>query len=182
MSGKLLRSALVLGAVAIFAIPGASAHYAGASPGRIQGKRTTVLLGSRGVQRAARVAPGDRIERMIVLRVRGRGSLRIVVLRVKARRKSLLTERRGGLRLSLERCSARWRRVAGSSAYKCRGTHKTLLTRVPVLGKRRLKGLVVAPGSKARLRLTLTLPSGAGNAFQGKTTKLLYRFTGVARG
>ena len=59
---------------------------------------------------------------------------------------------------------------------------KKLLTRVPVLGKRRLKGLVVGQGSNARLRLTLTLSSEAGNALQGTTATLRYRFTGVAEG
>jgi hypothetical protein len=181
MSGKLLRSVFVVGGVAILAALGASAVFAGASPGHIGGKPTKLLLAGRGLQRAARVAPGDRIERTVTLRVNGRGSLRIVALRVTTKRKSLLTGRRGGLRLSLERCSRPWKRVGHSSAYKCRGTTTKLLTRVPVLGKRKLKGLVVRRESKARLRLTLTLSSGAGNALQGKTTKLRYRFTAVAR-
>lgn len=36
-------------------------------------------------------------------------------------------------------------------------------------------------GATDRLRLTLTLPSGAGNTFQGLSSTIAYAFTGTQR-
>ena len=55
-----------------------------------------------------------------------------------------------------------------------------LVTRKPVLGRRRL-GLRLRRGEKAYLRLTLTLPTRAGNALEGQTSTLVYRFRAVAQ-
>jgi hypothetical protein len=40
---------------------------------------------------------------------------------------------------------------------------------------------LVTPGSTAYLRLTLTLPSAAGNTLQTKSSTLTYTFTGSQR-
>jgi spore coat-associated protein N len=180
MSGKLLKSAVVVGTAASFAVLGAAADLADASRGRVQAKGPQLLIAGRNVQRARAVAPGDRIERTIVLRVRGRGELRLVALAVRAKRASLLTDRKLGLRLSLERCSRSWKHTIRAHSYTCRGRRTRLLTRKPVLGKRRL-GLLLHRGGMANLRLTLTLPTQAGNALQGQTSTLVYRFTAVAQ-
>jgi spore coat-associated protein N len=180
MSGKLLKSAVVVIAATSFAVLGAAAGLADASRGRVQAKRPQLLIAGRNVQRARAVAPGDRIERTIVLRVRGRGELRVVALAIKAKRASLLTDRKQGLRLSLERCSRGWKRMLRAHSYTCRGRRTRLLARKPVLGRRRL-GLRLRREQKAYLRLTLTLPTQAGNVLEGQTSTLVYRFTGVAQ-
>jgi hypothetical protein len=178
MSGKVVKSAVVVGCAASVAVLGASAGVANdAGRTRFQGQGPT-LVARQNVVRARAVAPGDRIERTIALRVRGHGELRVVALAVNATRASLLTDSRKGLRLSLERCSRRW---TGSAAQPraCRGTRTRLLVRGPVLGRRRLN-LLLREGDKAYLRLRLTLPTRAGNAFKQQTSTLVYRFTAVA--
>jgi hypothetical protein len=180
MSGKLLKSAVVVIAATSFAVLGAAADLADASRGRVQAKGPQLLIAGRNVQRARAVAPGDRIQRTLVLRVRGRGELLVVALAVKAKRASLLTDRKQGLRLSLERCSRGWKGPRRTHSYTCRGRRTRLLTRKPVLGRRRL-GLLLRRGQKAYLCLTLTLPTQAGNALEGQTSTLVYRFTAVAQ-
>lgn len=180
MSGKLLRSAVVVCVAAGFTVLSSAGALAGATRGD-QGKRPKLIVDGRVVQRADRIAPGDRVVRTLVFHVRGHGRLEVVQLRVEARRKSLLTDRANGLRLSLERCSRRWERRAGVRPFRCRGHRSTLLKEVPVLGARRLRGLFLRPGARAYIRLTLTLPAAAGNALQNQRSTLVYRFTGVAR-
>src|SRR2546428_3966235 len=180
MSGKLLKSIAVVGTAASFAVLGASAGLADANRGPVRGNGPKLLLAGRKVLRARAVAPGDRIERTIVLRVRGRGELRVVAFAVKAKRSSLLTNRRQGLRLSLARCSRRWKRGVRAHPYRCRGRRTRLLSRKPVLGRRRLS-LLLRPGERAYLRLRLTLPARAGNALEHQTSRLVYRFTAVAQ-
>jgi hypothetical protein len=180
MSGRFLKSAVVVGTAASFAVLGAAADLADASRGRVQATGPQLLIAGRNVQRARAVAPGDRIQRTLVLRVRGRGELRVVALAIKAKRASLLTDRKQGLRLSLERCSRGWKGPLRAHSYRCRGKRTRLLSRRPVLGRRRL-GLLLRGGQKAYLRLTLTLPAQAGNALEGQTSTLVYRFTAVAQ-
>ena len=173
MSGRVLKSALVVGIAASIAALGASAGLAGASRGRVQTKRPPkLLITDRSLQRPGAIAPGDRIERRIVLRARG--------LRVKAKRPSPLTSRRQGLRLSLARCSRRWKIRRQAHSYTCRGKQTRLLTNVRVLGRRKLR-LFLRSRARAYLRLTLKLPTRAGNALEGQRSRLVYRFTAIDR-
>jgi hypothetical protein len=180
MSGRVLKSAVVVGTAASFAVLGASTDLAGASRIRVETKASKLLLATRTIRRADGVAPGDRIERTVVLRVRGRTELKKLALTVKAKNASLLTDRRQGLLLSLDRCSKRWQRRTQEHSYTCRGRRTRLITRRPVLGGRRLR-LTLRRGAKAYLRLTLTLQIRAGDALQHQTSTLVYRFTGVAQ-
>ncbi len=106
--------------------------------------------------------------------------MRIVALTVKAKRPSRLTSRNQGLRLSLARCSRRWKIRPQAHSYKCRGRQTRLLANVRVLGRKKLR-LVLRPRARAYLRLTLKLPTRAGNALEGQSSKLAYRFTAVER-
>lgn len=177
MSGRVLKSAIVVGTAASFAVLGASVDLAGASGGRVRAKAPKLQLSGRIIQRASGVAPGDRIERTIVLGLRGRAELETVALTVTAKRASLLTDRRQGLLLSLDRCSRGWEGTSQRS-YTCRGRRTGLITRMPVLGGRRVR-LTLRPGARAYLRLTLKLQIRAGDALQHQTSTLVYRFTGV---
>lgn len=177
MAGKLLKSALIVGAAASFAVLLAPADLADASGGRVQ-DGPKLLLAPQIVLRARAVAPGDRIERTIVLRVRGRGELTVVGISVETTRASLLTDRRQGLRFTLERCSSGWRGTARAHSYRCRETRTRLIDREPVLGRRKLS-LLLRQGDEVYLRLKLTLPTEAGNAFKHQASTLVYRFTAV---
>ena len=81
---------------------------------------------------------------------------------------------------ALDRCSKRWERMSRSRSHTCRGKRTGLIKRVPVLGRRKVL-LMLRPGARAYLRLTLTLPIRAGDALQRQTSTLVYRFTGVAQ-
>jgi hypothetical protein len=180
MSGKLLRSAVLVGLAASAVVLGEFTDLAGASRGRMQRKRPRLVLAARVLQPATGIAPGDHVERTVVLRTRGRGKLRVLALTVSATHPSPLTDGAQGLRLSLERCSTRWRPAAGGRSYRCRGKRSTLIGQAQVLGSWRLKRISLRRRRKAYLRLTLTLPSEAGNELQGQATGLVYRFTGSA--
>ena len=96
MSGKVVKSAVVVGCAASVAVLGASTGVANdAGRTRVQGWGPT-LVARQKVLRARAVAPGDHIERTIALRVRGHGELRVVALAVNATRASLLMDRRKG--------------------------------------------------------------------------------------
>jgi hypothetical protein len=178
MSGRVLKSAIVVSTAASFAVVGTSVDLAGASGGRVRSKPPKLQLARRIIQRAGGLAPGDRIERTIVLRLRGRADLEAVALRVRAKRPSLLTDRRQGLLLSLDRCSRRWKRPSKQHSYTCRGRRTRLITRRPVLGRRQAR-LTLRRRARAYLRLTLRLQIRAGDALQHQTSTLVYRFTGV---
>jgi hypothetical protein len=179
MSGKVLKSALVVGTAASFAVLGGSADLADASRGPFRAKAPKLILAG-SIRPAGDVAPGDRIERRIVLRLRGRAPLATVALTVQAKRASLLPDHRQGLLLTVDRCSKRWKRTARKHSYTCRGWRTRLCTRMPVLAGWR-PSLTLRPGARAYLRLRLKLPIRAGNALQHQTSTLVYRFTGIAQ-
>lgn len=129
---------------------------------------------------AANLAPGDRVERLVELRIRGRGRFAAVFLRIRAREGSTLdADARQGLQIAIDRCSARWRGHHGH--YFCAGRRFTVLARRPLVGRVRLTRLGLLHSRVAHLRLVLALPSDADNALQAQVTKATYSFFGVQR-
>jgi hypothetical protein len=179
MSGRVFKSALVVGTAASFAVLGGSADLAGASRGPSRAEAPKLLLAGN-LRPVSVFAPGDRIERTIALRLRGHTAPATVALTVNAKRTSLLTDRRQGLLLSLDRCSKRWERTLRMHSYTCRGRQTRLVTRRPVLGRRKAR-LTLRRGAKAYLRLRLKMPIRASDPLQNQTSRLVYRFTGVAQ-
>ena len=180
--GRVLASvATVVTAAAVTAL-GLCAGFANASPlGRVSSHRQKLSVTPRGLGSVGALAPGDRAERTLELRYRGRFAA--VVLRLRASGSSLLrSDPSGGLRLTIDRCSKRWTKKRETNAYVCLGKHWSVLKTVPVSGKRklRLKHLSRRAGRTDHLRLTLSLPSSAGNTLQGQTARVVYRLTGVA--
>jgi hypothetical protein len=179
---KLLASLSAIGAAAGLVSLGLFAQSVDAADAarRIDAGRRSQLIAKKVVAKAARLAPGDRVERLFELRNAGSTGLRVVTLTVRQRQRSLLTDRKQGLRLSIDRCSRRWSRSSGPARYRCRGKRVVVLRQVPVLGRWKLKRLMLKAHGRGHLRLTLTLPARAGNALEHKTAKLRYRFTGIA--
>jgi hypothetical protein len=129
---------------------------------------------------ARNLAPGDRVERLVELRLRGRGGFAAVFLRVRAPESSLLdADARQGLRVAIDRCSASWRGRGGR--YFCAGRRFTVLARRPLVGRVRLSRLGLLRSRVAHLRLVLALPSDAANALQAQVTKATYSFVGAQR-
>jgi hypothetical protein len=80
----------------------------------------------------------------------------------------------------VDRCSVAWAESGSTPAftYTCGGTTTPLLTTRPVIQTGlTLAGLsALTAGGTDRLRVTLTLPSAASNALQGKTSTIVYTF------
>lgn len=173
---RVRASAGVLGIAAVLSGLGT---FADRAEGRDSGGRPSLVIRSQGLPSAVQIAPGDRIERTFELRQRG--STAAVFLKLGFRQRSRLdSDRRFGLQLAIDRCSRPWRKVGGSPSYSCRGKRCVVLKPAPLEWRRRLARLLLRRGAKNYLRLTLTLPTGADNSFQGRTTRLVYTFLAVA--
>ena len=124
------------------------------------------------------LAPGDRVQRLVELRARGRGRFATVYLRVRVRRSSRLdANRKQGLQVELRSCSRRWRRHGAS--FTCAGKIRVVLSRRPLVCRTRLRRLRLAGGRTVHLRLVLTLPRGSGTTLTGQQTNAVYSFVGV---
>lgn len=156
-----------------------------AAPGKARAPRGHASLRLRLVATPARIAPalrlvpGDRVERLVELRARGRGRLAAVYFVVRARHRSTLdTDRVRGLRVELRSCPGRWRRHG--RLYSC-ARSRVILARRALVGRTRLWRLRLAGGRTAHLRLTVTLPHSAGRGLAGQRTSAVYSFVGIAR-
>jgi hypothetical protein len=130
------------------------------------------------IEPARLLAPGDRVQRLVELRARGRGRFATVYLRVRPRRRSRLdADRKQGLQVELRSCSRRWRRHGAS--FTCMGKTRVVLSQRPLVGRTRLRRLRLAGDRAVHLRLLLTLPRGSGTAVEGQQTNAVYSFVGV---
>jgi hypothetical protein len=126
---------------------------------------------------ASLLAPGDRVERLVELRARGRGRFAAVYFAARARRSSRLdADRVQGLRVELRSCPRRWKRRG--AVYTCKRSRVILAGR-PLVGRTRLKRLRLAGGQTAHLRLMITLPRGSAGSLAGQSTSAIYSFRGV---
>ena len=129
---------------------------------------------------ALQIAPGDRIERLVELRVRGRGRVRGAYFEAAARKSSALdSDTRDGLQVMIERCSKRWQ--TRGLATSCPARHTVVLPTRPFLGRTKLRLGKLSAKTPAHLRLVLVFPARAGNGLQGQETDATYRFVGIAR-
>ncbi len=85
----------------------------------------------------------------------------------------------------IDRCSTAWTEGGTSPAftYTCGGTTSTIIASRAVIGSAlNLAGLnALTNGGTDHMRVTLTLPSAAGNTFQGLTSTISYSFLGTQR-
>ncbi|MGY1740629.1 MULTISPECIES: TasA family protein [unclassified Blastococcus] len=135
---------------------------------------------------ASNLVPGDSMTRPLTLRNIGTSDLSTVSLAVAAPTSSILdTNTTNGLKLTVDACTVPWTQGGSPSAptYSCTGgTSRTVLTSRPVKGTFDLPGLAsLAAGGTDHLTVTVSLPTTADNAFQGKTTTLSFAFTGTQR-
>jgi spore coat-associated protein N len=135
---------------------------------------------------ATAVAPGDTIERSFDLTNSGSLNLASVTLTTSATVSSLLnTDTTDGLQMTIDRCSNAWTESGSSPAftYSCSGATSIAVASRAVIGSNMaLSNLTVTTaGATDHLRLTLSLPTTAGNTFQGLTSTIAYTFTGTQR-
>ena len=135
---------------------------------------------------ATAVAPGDTMQRSFDLSNSGSLNLSGITLTTNASTSSLLdTNATDGLQMVIDRCSNAWTESGSSPAftYACSGSTSTVVASRAVVGSNiALSNLTVTTtGNTDHLRLTLTLPTTAGNTFQGLTSTIAYSFTGIQR-
>ena len=131
------------------------------------------------------IAAGDTIQRAVNIKDTGSIDLADVKVTTVATTSSLLdTDATNGLQMVIDKCSVAWTEAGTSPAYTytCSGTTSSVVASVPVIGANRtLNNLTLTAGSDNFLRVTLTLPSAAGNTFQGLASTIQYSFTGTQR-
>jgi spore coat-associated protein N len=152
----------------------------------------TIALGATGASTnrlsvsATNVAPGDTIQRSVDLINQGTLNLATLTLTTTATVSSLLdTDATNGLQMVIDECSVPWTEAGISPAftYTCSGSTSSVLASRQVIGSNlTLSNLSsLTAGNTDHLRVTLTLPTSAGNTFQGLTSTIQFAFTGVQR-
>ena len=109
-----------------------------------------------------------------------------VTLTTTAAPSSLLdTDTTNGLQMVIDKCSQAWTEAGTAPAYTytCGGTSSSVLASRAVIGNNlTLSNLgSTTAGATDHLRVTLTLPSGAGNTLQNQSSTITYAFTGTQR-
>ena len=133
---------------------------------------------------ASNTAAGDTIQRTVNVKNTGNITLASVTLTTTASPSSLLdTDATNGLQMVIDKCSVAWTETGGPPyTYACGGTTSTVLASAPVIGTDlALSNLTLTAGTDNFLRVTLTLPSGAGNTLQTKSSTITYAFTATQR-
>jgi len=189
---KLLATVAVLGAAASIAGLGTYATWTSSTSENhtISSGTVTIALGATGAATnrlnvgASALAPGDTVQRSVDLTNSGSIDLAGVTLTTTASPSSLLdTDATNGLQMVVDKCSVAWTEAGPPFTYTCSGSTSSVLASRAVIGSNlSLSNLgVTTPGATDHLRVTLTLPSGADNSFQNKSSTITYAFTGTQR-
>ncbi len=151
----------------------------------------TIALGASGTANnrldvaATGVVPGDTIQRAVNVSNTGNQDFASISLTTTATTSSLLdTDATNGLQMVIERCSVAWTESGSAPAYTytCSGTTSTVVSSRAIIGAGVTFGnVLLTAGSTNNLRVTVTLPSAAGNSLQGLTSVISYAFTGTQR-
>jgi hypothetical protein len=189
---KLIATLAILGAAA--SIAGLSTYATWTSSASqshaISSGTVTIALGATGASTnrlnigASGLAPGDTIQRSVDLTNSGTLDLASVTLTTTASPSSQLdTDATTGLQMVIDKCSAAWTESGPPYTYTCSGSTSTVLASRAVIGSNlSLSNLTsTTAGNTDHLRVTLTLPSGAGNSLQNQSSTISYQFTGTQR-
>ena len=194
VSRKLLLSVAALGAAAAIAGLGTYATFTSSTSASqpVASGTVTIGLGATGAATnrlnvgATNIAAGDTIQRSVDLINQGSLNLSTVTLTTSATTSSLLdTDTTNGLQMQIDKCSTAWTEggTAPAYTYTCSGTTSSVLASAPVIGSNMALANLSAltAGATDHLRVTLTLPSAAGNALQNQSSVISYQFTGTQR-
>ena len=192
VSRKLLLSVAAIGAAAAIAGLGTYATFTSSTSASqaVASGTVTVALGATGASTnrltvgASNIAAGDTIQRSVDLINQGSLNLASVTLTTTATTSSLLnTDTSNGLQMAIDKCSVAWTESGPPYTYTCSGTTSSVLASRPVIGSTlALSNLgSLTNGATDHLRVTLTLPSGAGNSLQNQSSTISYAFTGTQR-
>ena len=132
---------------------------------------------------ASLIAAGDSMQRAIDLNYAGSISFASATLTTSASPSSALdTDATDGLQVAIDKCSVAWTESGPPYTYTCGGSTSTVLASSPLIGTNvALSNLTLTAGTTDHLRVTVTLPSTAGNTFENLSSTVGYTFTGVQR-
>ncbi|MEN8708362.1 MAG: hypothetical protein ABF306_19710 [Nocardioides marinisabuli] len=137
---------------------------------------------------ASGMLPGDTAQRAVQL-TRASGSEAFGSITLSVSGGGVLASDANGLKLAVDQCTVPWVKSgtgSAASAMTCSGTSTTVLSQraVTMTGQVLPAGVLSAlngTGASANLRLTLTLPSEAGNNLQGASGTLNLTFDATQR-
>ena len=189
---KVLVSLAVISAAASIAGLGTFATFTSSTSASqsVSSGTVTIALGATGASTnrltvgASNIAPGDTIQRSVDLSNSGSLDLASVTLTTSASPSSVLdTDATNGLQMVIDKCSQAWTESGPPYTYTCGGTTSSVLVSRAVIGSNlTLSNLgSTSAGATDHLRVTLTLPSGAGNTLQNQSSPITYAFTGTQR-
>jgi spore coat-associated protein N len=192
---KVFGSIAILGAAASIAGLGTFATFTSSTSASnaISSGTVSMALGATGsvtnrlTVNATGIVPGDTIQRSVDLTNASSDPLGSLSLTTSAAPSSLLdTDATNGLQMAITECSLPWTESGVSPAftYSCSGTTTTVVASRALIGSNiSLSGLNVLSSATGtdHLRVTLSLPSSAGNTFQGLSSTITYAFTGTQR-
>ena len=184
---KLIASLAVLGAAAAIAGFGTYATFTSSTSASHTIATGTLSLTSGPTNRlgtgASAIAAGDTMQRAIDLNYAGSVTFGSVTLTTNASPSSALdTNTTDGLQVAIDKCSVAWTESGPPFTYTCSGSTSTVLASQPIIGSNvALSNLTLTSGSTDHLRVTVTLPSTAGNTLQNLSSTVAYTFTGVQR-
>ena len=188
---KVLASVVLVGGAASVAGLGTFGAFTSTTAATEQVATGKVVLtsaaGAQGLSVAAtNMVPGDTAERSITLTrssdTEAFGSVKLTTAGTAA---NLLTsDATNGLQLKVDQCSVAWTKAADGSL-ACSGTTTTVLAQRAVIGTAvdlpaattTLNGATAT----SNLRVTLTLPTAADNAFQGLSNTINFTFDATQR-
>ncbi len=201
---KIMISLGVVGAAAAVAGMGTFGTFTSTTSGSqgVSSGTVKIALGADGTVNnrlsvgASNIVPGDTIQRTATLTNGASTSpLSAITLTTTATTttgtaaSSLLdTDALNGLQMTIQSCGSAWTETgtAPGYTYSCTATGgpSTVVGPRPVIGKDLgLAGLTaVTPNLTDNLMVTLALPTGADNTFQGKSSVINFAFTGTQRG
>jgi predicted ribosomally synthesized peptide with SipW-like signal peptide len=187
LSAKLIASIAVLGVAAAIAGLGTFATFTSSTSASQTIASGTLSLTSGPTNRlgtgATAIAAGDTMQRAIDLNYAGSVDFGSTTLTTSASSSSALdTDVIDGLHLAIDKCSVAWTESGPPYTYTCGGTTSSVLASRALIGSNlALSNLTLTAGTTDHLRVTVTLPSTAGNTLQNLSSTVGYTFTGVQR-
>ncbi|MFE4543009.1 TasA family protein [Arthrobacter sp. NPDC056727] len=192
-TGKVVVSLALVGSAAAVAGLGTYGAFTSTTSAStdVSSGTVSIALGSGAANRlsvaATGLVPGDTVQRAVTLtNAAGNQALAGIKLTTTAPTSSKLdTDPNLGLQLTIDSCSVPWTEAGTAPAYtySCTGITNSVLASRAVIGTDlSLTNLTTVAANKTdNLRVTLTLPTGADNTFQAKSSTIDLAFTGTQR-
>jgi hypothetical protein len=129
---------------------------------------------------AGDLIPGDSVTRTFTLKNDGSSDLGSVRLASVATAPSILTtDTTNGLQLAVKSCAVAW--TQSGTSFTCASGEKTLLSGSAVRSSDLTAPASLVAGGSDNLAITYSLPTAAGNEFQGKQAAFSLTFTATQR-